>query len=108
MKDLLAVIVASLGSAAALTALANLYVKFIQKRRRNAVHSAQIAAFEHSNIEVAYGFGVRITAIAMAASFAFLCSEPAKRTPVTHENLLSGHVQALSAPVSNTSANAGA
>lgn len=104
MRGLLAVAVASLGSATALTALANLYVKFIQKRTRNAVHPVQIPTLEQANIEVAYGFGVRITAIAMAASFAVLCNEPAKRTP--HENLLGGDAQALSSPAVNTSANA--
>jgi hypothetical protein len=56
----------------------------------------------------AYGFGFRFAAAAMAASFAVLSSEPAKRVFPIQETLMGGDAQVLSAPAALASVNAGA
>lgn len=105
MKDFLVVAFASLGSATALTAFANLYVKFIQKRNRNQVQSAQARAFAKVYNGAVFDVG-RFAAAEM--TFAVLCSESARQIPLIRENLLGGDAQAQSAPAENVLANAGA
>jgi hypothetical protein len=104
MREILVVVVASLGSAAALTALANIYVKFAQKRARKAVPYAQLRSSAAADNGAVINFAIRFAAAGITV--AVLCSEPVLQVSVIRGDLLNGDAQSLSASAGNALSNA--